>query len=568
MTNEAVKSNGGKDGLRVSYWFCCAAIVVLAVFLRAPAMRSGLPYIDYIDEGYVLHQAIDLLNHRSLDTRWYGYPSLPAYLTTVTLIAYSPIYHFRHGHGFRQDLPDDRSIHTSSGDNYDLISPPELIVAGRFVTVCLSLGTVVLAGAIATSLAGQRAGLLAMMITAVCPALVTRASNVIVDTFATFFALLALYFCDRLQRAGQKNHYSSRWSAVFAGLAAGLAFASKYTVAVVFAAVALTIITLPTNRSFRAWLVVLACGGFLLSSALAAPETLIKPKAVAREVAITAHNYTIITSSPGYFGQAVARSELGWPLVIVGCSGLLLMLGSGTTRVSSLSWILFGGLLLVLFVGRSFQPFRNLLPLVPEFCIAAAVALVQLLRLPNRDRDHRLGYLGSWLLVLAIVGGLGYSSWQALRARILHRDTRVLAMDWLRTHTTKNSRILVLSELGFLPGEWQRIDASVRISPWLNALDLLRREKFDYVVSGNFDFRTGAGTIAASYQKIWAPVVSSFIPCASFGHVPTPSVPYFWRTNDERILIYAIQGRPTGLEKMLQFCACSLAFESRMLWSR
>ena len=237
MTNEAVKSNGGQNGLRGGYWLFCAVIVVLAVFLRAPAMRSGLPYIDYVDEGYVLHQTIDLLNHRSLDTRWYGYPSLPAYLTTVTLIAYSPIYHLRHGHGFRQDLPDDQSIHTPDGDNYDLISPPELIVAGRFVTVCLSVGTVVLAGAIATLLAGQRAGLLAMMITAVCPALVARASNVIVDTFATFFALLALYFCDSLQRADRKNHYSSRWSAVFAGLAAGLAFASKYTVAVVFAAV-------------------------------------------------------------------------------------------------------------------------------------------------------------------------------------------------------------------------------------------------------------------------------------------------------------------------------------------
>ena len=246
---------------------------------------------------------------------------------------------------------------------------------------------------------------------------------------------------------------------------------------------------------------VLACGGFLLGSVLAGPATLIKPKAVVREVAITAHNYTTITSSPGYFGQAVARSELGWPLVIIACFGLLLMLRSETTRCSSVSWILFGSLLLVLFVGKSFQPFRNLLPLVPGVCIAAAAALVQLLCLANRGRDHRLGYLGSWLLVLAIVGGLGYSSWQMLRARILHRDTRVLAMDWLQTHTTKSSRVLVLAELGFLPSEWQRIDASVRISSWLDALDVLRREKFDYVVSGKFDFRASAGATAAFDQK-------------------------------------------------------------------
>ena len=115
-----------------------------------------MPYIDYIDEGYVLHQSIDLLNHRSLDTRWYGYPSLPAYLTVAALIAYSPVYHLVHGHGFREDLPHDRDIHTAKGDNYDLISPPALIVAGRFAAIFLSVMTVALAGKLACTLAGDR----------------------------------------------------------------------------------------------------------------------------------------------------------------------------------------------------------------------------------------------------------------------------------------------------------------------------------------------------------------------------------------------------------------------------
>lgn len=121
-------------------------LVTLAIVLRLGPITSGLPYSDYIDEGYVLHQAIDLLNNRTFDTGWYGYPSLPAYLTAGTLIANGPIYRHFHGHRSRNDLPSEESVHTSRGDHYDLISPPELIVAGRFVGVCLSIGTVVLAG--------------------------------------------------------------------------------------------------------------------------------------------------------------------------------------------------------------------------------------------------------------------------------------------------------------------------------------------------------------------------------------------------------------------------------------
>ena len=138
--------------------FCWGGAILIAVLLRAPTICSGLPYIDYIDEGYVLHQSIDLLNYRSLDTRWYGYPSLPAYLTAAALIAYSPVYRLVHGHGFREDLPHDRDIHTAKGDSYDLISPPALIVAGRFAAIFLSVMTVALAGKLACTLAGDRPG--------------------------------------------------------------------------------------------------------------------------------------------------------------------------------------------------------------------------------------------------------------------------------------------------------------------------------------------------------------------------------------------------------------------------
>jgi hypothetical protein len=107
------------------------ALLAIAAGLRFGPIAAGLPYIDYVDEGYALHQAIHLLNNRTLDTSWYGYPSLPAYLSAAALCAWKPVYRNVHGRHFRNDLPRQDIVETTSGYNYDLISPPELIVAGR-----------------------------------------------------------------------------------------------------------------------------------------------------------------------------------------------------------------------------------------------------------------------------------------------------------------------------------------------------------------------------------------------------------------------------------------------------
>ncbi len=517
------------DAARLLPRICTAGAILIAVLLRAPTIGSGLPYIDYIDEGYVLHQSIDLLNHRSLDTRWYRYPSLPAYLTVATLIAYSPVYRLGHGHGFRRDLPRDRDLHTSEGDDYDLISPPALIVAGRFVAVLLSVMTVVLAGSLACNLAGNRAGQLSLILVATCPALVSRASNVIVDTFATFFALWSLYFCSRLVQeaaTGEGGEVTRR--AICAGAAAGLVFASKYTVAVVFAAVALTIVALPVSRTGRLRLLMLASVGFCLAATSMAPAVVFKPDAVFREVAAAAHDYGTMTSALGYFGQAVSRFEVGWPLIIAGVAGLLLMLRSENGRALALGWIVFGTLLVGLFIAKPFQPFRNLLPLVPLLCIAAALAFDQALQWAAGRRRAALWKAAIALVIGAIIITSGVSSYQGMQKRISHRDSRIRAVDWLRERVRKSDRVLAIAELAFLPGELNRIGASVQVVPWNDALALLQRKEFDYLITGSFQPRSAT---------------SSFTPRAKFGAVASPMKPYLWRTNEERILILS---RPPG----------------------
>ncbi|MFN2507277.1 MAG: hypothetical protein ABR589_00710 [Chthoniobacterales bacterium] len=96
----------------------------------------------YVDEGHVLHQVLHILRTKSLDTGSYGYPSLPAYLITATVICYAPVYVQVHGHNLWQDLPTEGDLHTNLGAYYDLVFPQEIIWLARVVVLIFSLGTV------------------------------------------------------------------------------------------------------------------------------------------------------------------------------------------------------------------------------------------------------------------------------------------------------------------------------------------------------------------------------------------------------------------------------------------
>jgi hypothetical protein len=89
-----------------------------------------------------------------------------------------------------------------------------------------------------------------------------------------------------------------------------------------------------------------------------------------------------------------------------------------------------------------------------------------------------------------------------------------------------------------LPAEWKRIAARCTVIPWFEALDLLARERFDYIVTGEFDLRHASDPDAwSAYRDRWNEKVASLGVQADFGQVVTPVVPYLWRTNDERVLI-------------------------------
>lgn len=204
-----------------------------------------------------------------------------------------------------------------------------------------------------------------------------------------------------------------------------------------------------------------------------------------------------------------------------------------------MSWIAFALLLLSAVVWSSFQPFRNLLSLVPPLCIAAALVCDRLGE--YLEHRHRRLAFTSWLasvLILLVALSLAWSSARHLQRRTLHIDTRVRAINWLQQHATKEESVLGIRELSILPAEWKRIAARSTVIPWFEASDLLERQRFDYVVTGEFDLRYASDPNGwSAYRDRWKAKVSTLRVQADFGQVVTPVMPYLWRTNDERILI-------------------------------
>ena len=79
-----------------------------------------------------------------------------------------------------------------------------------------------------------------------------------------------------------------------------------------------------------------------------------------------------------------------------------------------------------------------------------------------------------------------------------HQDSRIQAIAWLQQHAGKEKTVLAIRELMILPTEWKRIASSSTVIPWFEAMEFLQRQRFDYIVTGEFDLRY------ASDPNAWA----------------------------------------------------------------
>ena len=198
--------------------FC---VLLLALALRVWGITWGLPsathYFSYHpDETVVLEKSSIVMNVFAghLLPHYYNYPSLQLYLVCFanTLAALF---------GGLEIVPKDFSIWYPQW--------AKMYLVGRCLTVGMGVGTVWATYAVGARFWGRRAGLAAGLLLAVMPLHAQQSHFLTVDVPATFWVMLSLLWSVRLATGDPKLLRAALWAGVFAGLAS----ATKYNMALV-----------------------------------------------------------------------------------------------------------------------------------------------------------------------------------------------------------------------------------------------------------------------------------------------------------------------------------------------
>lgn len=347
---------------------------VVAAALRGAAIPAGLPYLGHPDEPVNLAVARRMVEERSLNPRFFDYPSLAYDLQALAHAAYRVMA------GVVGDGAPMRVMESVNLAVARALDPGAVVVA-RSVTVVVSLGVVALTGWLARLVGGdRRVALLAAGLAACSALLVEHAALVTPDTLTAATTTLALCAAMRLRTSGSLAAY------LFAGASVGLAAASKYNAAI--AVVALVMVHLMRSDRVHRRLVqagVAAAVAFLV----VCPYVVLDASTFWFNFRSVLAHYS--TGHDGYEGNSFAVN-VGW---LAAAFGPLLALAvvpviREVSARRSAGWrsdtgptvapvALFAVVAFVLVGAQEVRFERNLLPLVPAVVVLVAVGAGQVI---------------------------------------------------------------------------------------------------------------------------------------------------------------------------------------------
>jgi 4-amino-4-deoxy-L-arabinose transferase-like glycosyltransferase len=511
------------------------AVLMVATALRLPTLTAGFPYMNYVDEGHVLHHVSYLLQHRTWEPDNYSYPTFPFYVIAGATLAWSPVYALTHGHSLLDDLSP------SPPEYYDILEPPALIVIGRLVTLAFSLGIILMTGLLVRRLAGPAAGLFAAWLTALIPALVMRSSIVNINPLVAFFVVAALFFAEGV-RTGERP----RRDALLAGAMAGFAGATKYPAALICLAVALAVLLARSSWPEKLRRLLLAGGAAVAILLLAMPALTLRTGAVLRGLQDmnSVYGFQEIGS---YWDQAVRRAEWDLPIsrpetgivfLLLMVPGLVVGLRDRRWSGAVAGWLLFGVATALLVAPYKFRAFRNLLALVPLAC-----ALVALLYAWARERFPRRVWLDAAAALLPILL-FTPTLYEYEGFQLALEDSREQAVHWLARRAQPNDRVLFLKEMAFLPYRIDTVPGKVQVRTWENSQKRVIERRDHYLVLGELLRPNGRPKIPGFVRR-W--VFANYKVEARFGVIPTYPGSGLFHGNQQTVYILKRGPRPEVL---------------------
>lgn len=400
-----------------------------------------------------------------LNPHFFAYGSLPIYLLAIVAHGLAWLTAATHG-----------AFHPSDGGAFDDYNHFTLV--GRALSALFDTGSVIVGSLIARKLAGRWAGLLAAALIAVIPFDVQVSHFYAVDTPTLFFILLTLLACVMIAqyatRTGAKRPVGreaarqswTMWAlGAFAGVAFGLAVATKISAAPLLAPILFAVILVWRRKGLEYALITLAGAGFaaIVAFVVTSPYVLIDFKnfyAQNQEQTQLSQgllDYPYVRQFAGdlpylYQLQQMFLYDMGVPLTLVGVGGLGWAISRVWRRWDD-DWTLMLAWIIPYFaiIGGAYTKFsRYMLPIFAPLAICGACALVALFVWSKKAAPLAWGRLriapAQWARPLAIglaaVALIG-AGLEALAIDNLYsvENTRVQASEWIYNHVAPHSVI-------------------------------------------------------------------------------------------------------------------------------
>ena len=408
------------------------AIFLLALALRLYGANFGLPGEAHPDEPFFVRHALRF-GQGDPNPHWFLYPTLYMY---ILFGLYGLYFVFGYLVGTFHTTFDFAAAYFTD--------PTGIYILGRSTTALLGAATVVPLYLTGSRLFSRRAGLLAALFLAVTFLHVQHSHFVKSDVPMTFLTTLAVYFAVRVMEEGRTRWY------VLAGLAAGLGISTKYNAFPIVAVLASAHLLhagggwrglLPALGEKRIYVGAAAVvGGFLVGT----PYALLDFSTFYPFITGQMEQGRVGWVGIGGYTPWVSvitdflRDGMGVYLLAMTLAGLLY----GLLYRRSRGDLLIGSFVLVYFIiiGSSQLNFpRYWLPLIPPLVLLGGRLLDDMARRWPMVRPELQGAT----VVLAVLLLTAVPMWDSLRYDYLiaHKDTAVLATEWIEANIPSGSRI-------------------------------------------------------------------------------------------------------------------------------
>jgi hypothetical protein len=480
------------------------AILTLALLLRLWGIKSGLPYVYDTDEDqHFVPHAIALLGHEG-NPNYFDNPPAYSYLLAIVYELYF---------GGRAALSHAFAV-----------NPTEVWVIARVITALLGVLAVWLLYLIAQRLFERRVALLSAALMAVAFLPVFYAKLALNDVPTLVPLELALWASAGILRDGRRRNYA------IAGLALGIAAATKYTGGIAILPLAAAIV-LRDRGDRRALLrnTALAGSAAILAFVVCDPYSLL---AFASFKAGLAHQGAESAAASGKLGLTHGSGVLyylwtaTWAVGWVPAIAAVLAIPCLYFRERRLLAFFVPALVIyLLFMGLQGRYFgRWLMPVVPIICILAAYTAITAAdtlasRLPRlRVPGNRVGATAALLAgALLCAQGLVYSIHSGLVNS--RPDTRNIARAWLVAHVPIASGVVIEP---VVPEEWG-LDVGHPLATkngyrW-RGFPVLRKNE----LAGRLVLDEGASYTIENYEHLLKPALIPFYEANGFCYVVTGS---------------------------------------------